>query len=203
MYKHKNGISFRKVSISDIEFLYHLKEDTLWGVHETFMKNMEDQKRWIENLDESKEMFFTIWYEKERFGVFSYTNIDLYHRCCRYSGSGTRKGSKKQLAFNALECGIDFAFEILNLNRIEADIIAYNVPSLKLNLNLGLKIEGTRKKAVYKSGVYYDSHLVAMLREDWQSSSRIKDYHGSCNLTFNHNLNEKLIQRFQNKICFE
>jgi RimJ/RimL family protein N-acetyltransferase len=78
----------------------------------------------------------------------------------------------------------DFGFEVLNLRRLEAEVLDNNPAALSFDLNLGYQIEGRKRQAVYKSGNYHDSFLIAMLRDQWKNSDRLLSYGGICNVNY-------------------
>jgi len=62
---------------------------------------------------------------------------------------------------------VQFAFEDLNLRRVEADVGAFNDASVGLLESLGFQREGARREAAYYRGDYYDMLTYGLLREEW------------------------------------
>ncbi len=62
---------------------------------------------------------------------------------------------------------LDYAFNTLNLRKINSSVYAFNKRSLKYNLKCGYKIEGVRKKQIFRKGEYHDEILIAVFKEDW------------------------------------
>ena len=60
-----------------------------------------------------------------------------------------------------------YAFNVLNLRRINSRVISFNKRSLKCQLKCGYKVEGVMKKEVWKNGRYYDLITLAVFRRDW------------------------------------
>lgn len=63
-----------------------------------------------------------------------------------------------------------YGFLELNLNRIELVVYGYNERAIKSYQKIGFRHEGTRRQALFREGRYYDTHLMAMLRQEWQDS---------------------------------
>ena len=59
---------------------------------------------------------------------------------------------------------IDFGFESLKLNRIEAKYIKENVMSRKVMERSGMLFEGTMKSAIYSKNKYWDIGVCAIVR---------------------------------------
>lgn len=196
MYHHKEGIWYRKIDRSDLKDLKELKDASWWGTHSTMIINDEDQERWYESLSSRGDLVMIAMKEDERAGVCCYTNQNNINRSCHISGSIFRDASKKSLAKAAWFCGLDFAFEILNMRRLEAEVLPYNLPAQNLNIDaIGMKVEGVRRQAVYKSGRYYDSIMLGLLRDEWEADERVLNYGGSCNTDIDHDKTDKLIKR--------
>jgi RimJ/RimL family protein N-acetyltransferase len=46
-------------------------------------------------------------------------------------------------------------------------VYAFNKRSLRYNLKCGYKVEGVRKKQIFRNGKYHDEILIAVFKEDW------------------------------------
>ena len=67
----------------------------------------------------------------------------------------------------ALNQVVDFGFNILKLNRIEAFISPDNQPSLSIITKLGFKQEGVLRSHYKSQDVIYDSVVYSILRIDY------------------------------------
>lgn len=65
---------------------------------------------------------------------------------------------------------IDFGWEHMKLNRIEADVVQGNQRSLHVLEKLGFRKEGVLRQRLLKGGKYYDIHLFGLLRCDYQQN---------------------------------
>lgn len=204
MYTHKSGIRLRKIERSDLKSLLDLKRESWWGTHNTTFVNMDDQQRWYESLGCGTLVVIAEWttshvVEPERvpIGVALYTDIDWIGRSLRISGSVYKDSRKPEIVKAGFAAGLDYAFEILNMRRVEAEVLETNIPAQKMEIGyLGFKVEGRRRKAVYKCGGYYDSIMLGMMREEWQSHPRVMGYGDSCNEDFSPLTAQKLADRF-------
>lgn len=61
---------------------------------------------------------------------------------------------------------IEYAFQSLNLHRLEAEIHPENEASIKLSLKLGMCFEGVRRKCLLVDGVWQDQNVYSILEED-------------------------------------
>lgn len=78
-----------------------------------------------------------------------------------------RKQWRQGLMSEALHAIIQFGFEQMALNRIEADASIYNDGSINLLKKLGFVQEGTQREQYYEAGRYHDLVLLALLKRDW------------------------------------
>jgi len=62
---------------------------------------------------------------------------------------------------------LDYAFNTLNLRKICSAVIAFNKRSLQYSLHCGYKIEGTKRKQIFRKGKYWDEILLGLFKEDW------------------------------------
>lgn len=179
MYNHNNGCVFRKLSVLDLPKLKTLKEDSWATTHKVTFVNDNDQETWFKSLGPdslylicyhsaiSRSEESNIKWEDRPIGFLGLTNIDPVSHSANISGGIFREFRGNEWSLRAWEAGTDFAFEMLNLHRINAEVLENNVAAFKMNLNLGYSLEGKKRKAVYKSGSYLDSYVFGMLREDW------------------------------------
>lgn len=62
---------------------------------------------------------------------------------------------------------LDYIFNTLNLRKVCSGTIAYNKRSLRYSLHCGYKIEGRRRKLIFKKGRYWDVIELGLFREEW------------------------------------
>lgn len=101
-------------------------------------------------------------------GTMGLHNINVKDRT---AVSGTLIGEKeywsKGFGTDAKMILLDYAFNTLNLRKINSSVYAFNKRSLKYNLKCGYKIEGVRKKQIFRNGKYHDEILIAVFKESW------------------------------------
>lgn len=198
MYTHKNGTTFRKVEEEDLKLLLDLKNESWWGTHSVLFANMRDQQRWFENLGDKQ--VFTIIRGQAAMGVCVISDVDFISRKASISGSVVKEFRNNNNPRLIFEAGIDFAFEMFNFNRLEAEVLESNYSAQLLEVNLlGFTVEGKKRMAVYKAGRYYDSIVLGLLRSEWEQQARVKMMRG-CNTTVDHDKAERLVLRSRRNI---
>ncbi|MAF10998.1 GNAT family N-acetyltransferase [Candidatus Poribacteria bacterium] len=67
----------------------------------------------------------------------------------------------------AAQAVVDYAFEVLQLNRVHAEYLTRNPASARVLEKVGMTYEGCRRQHVKKWGVLEDLGLYGILRSDW------------------------------------
>jgi RimJ/RimL family protein N-acetyltransferase len=186
MYIHKNGICLRKIERYDLPKLKDLKNESWFGTHHITFLNDFDQEKWFEGLNRNTHLILIAIDTKtnNEVGVYKFQNIDWYNR--KYDSSHDVFKEFRGMGYSkpVLCAGTDFAFEVMNMNRIDGEVLENNIASLKSALYAGFTEEGIRRKSIYKCGEYLNSIHIGLLREDWVNLHRIKEYGGICNVSY-------------------
>jgi len=66
---------------------------------------------------------------------------------------------------------IEFGWQQMKLNRIEADVVQGNIASMKIMERLGFKQEGILRQRLRKGGKYYDVFLYGLLRKEYDETA--------------------------------
>jgi RimJ/RimL family protein N-acetyltransferase len=186
MYIHKEGIALRKIEKEDLSLLKELKNESWFGTHNINFLNDLDQQRWFESLNNKTHLILIGLDVKtnERVGLYKIQNIDWYNRTYDSSHDVFKNHRGKGYSKPVLCAGTDFAFEVLNMNRIDGQVLENNIASMKSAEYAGFIKEGIRRKAIYKCGEWLDSVHIGLLKSDWEQLDRIKKYNGICNISY-------------------
>lgn len=186
MYIHKNKIKLSKIEESDLPLLKQLKDESWFGTHNISIINMNDQLKWFNSLNNNSQLILKATDTETNWdvGLYKISNIDWVNR--RYDSAHDvffdyrGKGYSKKV----LEAGIDFGFEILNVNRIDTEVLENNLASLKTAIYVGFIEEGVKRKCIYKCNQYLDSIFLGLLKEDWINLNRVKQMNNICNISY-------------------
>ncbi len=99
---------------------------------------------------------YTRWAREHRYAVLGF---DLARR---YWGQG--------LMSEAATAVIGYGFEQLDLNRIEATVLAGNLPSIALLTRHGFTLEGRLAQRARHRGTFHDIHMYALLKSAWPTT---------------------------------
>lgn len=64
---------------------------------------------------------------------------------------------------------VQHAFETMNLNRVWLLVYEFNERALRAYERVGFQKEGVLRQEMYRQGRYWNTILMAILREDWEA----------------------------------
>lgn len=172
----KDGIVLRPVKEDDIN--YFLK----WFNDPAIMRNVRRylpmtemfEREWIANLGkkENENVVFVIDLLTPNklftIGICGLHQINWHDQCAEFGITiGDKDMHRKGHGFTAASLLINYAFQQLNLRRIDSAAYDFNEPSIRLHHKLGFKEEGLRRKAIYVDGDFHDVIVFGLLREEF------------------------------------
>jgi UDP-4-amino-4,6-dideoxy-N-acetyl-beta-L-altrosamine N-acetyltransferase len=113
---------------------------------------------------------------KNILGLVSLININHINRSAEFHlmiGDANHRG--KGLGFFATNEILNHAFQNLNLNRIQLEVLNTNEAAKNLYIKSGFIQEGLCRQAIYKTGVYQDTCIMAILRQEF-ACKKIADH---------------------------
>ncbi|MEZ4517372.1 MAG: GNAT family protein [Chloroflexota bacterium] len=101
-------------------------------------------------------------------GLLELSGIQWSHRTA-YIGIGIGNGDYRNrgLGRDAMNLGLRFAFQELNLHRVWLTVIGYNARAVTLYEQLGFVREGAYRDHVERDGTRYDMLVYGLLRQEW------------------------------------
>lgn len=144
---------------------------TKWLAGASFPYTIEDAKEFINKTINNNLYNFAIVLKSENkvIGGTQLTNIDLKNGT---AGGGIWINEKYQgygYGSEAFGARIKYAFEVLNLRRLENGYFKENEKSHKMQLRFGYKDEGIKRKRFISkaTGKIEDEYITGLLREEW------------------------------------
>jgi RimJ/RimL family protein N-acetyltransferase len=136
-----------------------------------FPSSMDFHKRWFENLkNDNSNLRLAI--EVNGVGLIGLSNLMKIDWRNKNAWYGILIGEKDNRGLgygrDILRTSMLYAFNELNLNRLDTSIIEYNKVSLSLFCNVfGWKKVGIRKNYYYRKGKYWNQILVGITRKEY------------------------------------
>lgn len=85
---------------------------------------------------------------------------------CRGRGFGTE----------AMKILLSFAFEQINVNKVRLNVYSFNERAIKSYEKCGFKKEGVLRQEIFRNGKYYDTIVMGLLREEWETGTGTLPY---------------------------
>ena len=170
-----NGdVTLRPIKNTDNDILYSLinNQDIINSVVGfSFPTNESEHIDWIKKQSENKNNArFMIDFKDQTVGYIGLSNINIVNR----SGElGIKilstKFHGKGIGTNAVQLLVKYAFDYLNLRRIETSILEDNIKSLNLfSKKLNWSYEGKKISSVYRKGTYHNEVLFALINSHYE-----------------------------------
>lgn len=145
------------------------KDDSVWNMlgGAKYFVSEAYEKKWVEDvIFNSRDLRLAICLvENDRYiGNVYMTDIDMINRSCQtHVIVGEKDCWGIGLAKEALLQCIDFMVKERGLQRFEAHILEDNKQSIKMHEKCGYKMEGLRRRSIYKNGKYHNQFIYAYL----------------------------------------
>ncbi|MFX1376830.1 MAG: GNAT family N-acetyltransferase [Promethearchaeota archaeon] len=142
-------------------------------------KTLDEQKKRFESQQEkfSEHISFEIWHKKDKkpIGRIGLGYIDWINGWANvYIWIGEKAYWGKNIATEATELLIDYAFTELNLNKLHGGVIIDNIGSWTVAEKLGFVLEGIEEEEIYIDGKYHNYKTFRLLKEDWLEREKNK-----------------------------
>ena len=139
-------------------------------IAQTFPKTEKDEEDWFNKLG-SDQKNVVLGIETKNSILIGIMGIHRINWIDRTAITGAVIGEKeywnKGYGTDAKMILLEYAFNTLNLRRISSSVIAYNKRSLHYSLHCGYKIEGKKRKHIFKKGKFRDLIELGLFREEW------------------------------------
>lgn len=178
-------VTLRAVEKSDLDQLHiwandPATQDIIGNIH--FPSSREYQSTWHDSLksDHLNQRFAISTEEDGLLGISSIINIDWRNR---HAWHGIVLGDKnirgKGFGIDTVMATMRYAFDEMNLERLDGSIIEYNKVSHSMYCNkLGWKEEGRRRNYYFRNGRYYDQIIVGITKDDYKELLDKNNYWG-------------------------
>lgn len=170
-------IQLRPLKLTDIENTLKWRNDLeiiMLSQGIRFPKTRELEEDWYHSVLHDKSnnrVFFGIDLisNMESIGIVQITKIDYISGTCELGIMiGDKANRGKGYGNEAYSIIINYAFNILNLRKVNTFSIVSNSASLKMKRKIsGFTQEGILKKHVFYDGIYHDVIIMALFKEDY------------------------------------
>lgn len=129
------------------------------------------QEGWFKKIDnETSNIRFAIESANQFIGTCILSNIDWKNRCVGINIKLLEQYRKNGYGKECIQLLVKYCYEEINMNRIEANILEYNIASQKLFEKCGFTLEGKKRSAIYKNNKYNDVRIYSLLKEEYSKN---------------------------------
>lgn len=175
-------VTIRAIEKEDLLFLKDMmndKEIEMMTVGSHFPISFFQEEQWyINNICKPDFHKYIIESPKDgAMGLVCLENIDWRNRSFQVPIKLKKgKSSIVGIGIDAHIAMLRFAFDELQMYRAWGTVLEYNQASLNMQKRCGYTIEGRKRRAIYKSGKYYDLILTGLLRDEYYNFIQEEGY---------------------------
>lgn len=168
----------RKLTLADVEDVFAYASDpdvaemTTWSPHESLddsLAFLTGVQRWYDDGDGGPWGIVV----KETGQVVGTVGLSVisWHARAEIGYAIGKAWWGRGITTEAARAALQFGFETLNLNRIEARCLPENIASERVMQKLGMIHEGLLREHMYAKGRFDDLKMYSMLRREWGSGT--------------------------------
>ena len=129
----------------------------------------EKTLRWYENRNCATRIDGVIEYEGIPVGLIGLIGIDLTHQKAElYISMGDKRYKRKGIGYRAVRLVMEYAFEVLRVNKVFLNVDAENKAACRLYEKAGFICEGYFRQDLLHRGRLIDRKRYAVLKEDFR-----------------------------------
>jgi RimJ/RimL family protein N-acetyltransferase len=152
---------------ADVEFM------RLYDARPACPRTEAELARWFEELQKAKDTFaFAVrpLDSDDLIGTLELDGIMWPHGVCGIGiAIGDRANWGQGYGYEAAQLALGFAFNELNLHRVQATVFSYNERSIALFEKLGFRREGVYREFLQRDGERYHMLLYGLLDREWRA----------------------------------
>ncbi len=170
---------FRAIKRSDLDDIYEYSSNPktsqylLWSPHQSISTTKEFIEIVLSKYKSGDYNDWAIVYKKtgKMIGTCGFTRIDQDNRLVEIGYVLNPDFWGKGLATEAVERVLEFAFEVMNVNRVEAKFMFGNEASLKVMKKVGMTFEGYQRDAIFAKGKFRTIGTASILKREYNSNN--------------------------------
>lgn len=167
-------IYLRPMELEDMKYYQEMLNDESISANVvgwSFPVSIEEQENWFHKVvgDARNKRFSIVLKENDEVvGMLTLSSIDWHNRSATHGIKLHPSCPKGQgIGTDAVITLMKYAFEEVNLNRLDGSWIDYNIPSKRLYEKCGWYEEGTKKEAIYRNGEYHDLKIAGITKREY------------------------------------
>lgn len=128
----------------------------------------EQHRRWFERIKNDDRNAYLIYeYDQVPSGLVYFNDINRAHGLGTWGFYLGREDLPKGTGTRMCLLGLEYAFEVLGIRKVNAEVLENNMPSLKLHRKIGFKQEGLFVNHINKNGILHNLYRFGYFSGDW------------------------------------
>lgn len=171
-------LNLRQIKQEDRESIYEILSNFEVIKYDTFelftnMKQAEDMINWFDEAFKQKQAIFWGISFKSSSEIIGFCKCEIEIPKVRadFGYDLNPKHWNKGIITEALSAIMNFTFNALDVNRIEATVSTENIASIKVLKKLGFTQEGILRERSYLRGSYHDMIMFSILKNEYLSAT--------------------------------
>ncbi len=175
-------VTLRAIEKEDLELMREMLNDPEIEnlvVGWAFPVSKYQQNQWYDNnITNDNNLRFIIETSQDgAIGLATLTDIDWKNRRAIHGIKlANKKNRTKGLGIDTVMAIMRYAFDELQLNRLDGSWFEDNIASQKLYTKCGWKVEGKHRQYIYKKGQYRDLVMVGVLKDEYEKLVKENSY---------------------------
>jgi len=174
--KVDSEIVLKEIELSDAEEIFKLIDSDrenlrTWLSFVDSTKEIADTKDFIHSIrflpEDIRDLVTVIIYKNQKIGLIGFKLTDFENKKTEIGYWITKEFENKGIVTKSVVKMIDYAFNTLNLNRIQIKCGIGNEKSSKIPKKLNFKFEGIERSAELLNGKFIDAEVYSILKDEW------------------------------------
>lgn len=174
--KVDSEIVLKEIELSDAEDIFKLIDSDrenlrIWLSFVDSTKEIEDTKDFIRSIlflpEDIRDFVAVIIYNEQKIGLIGFKLTDFVNKKTEIGYWISKEFENKGIVTKSVVKMINYAFNNLELNRIQIKCGIGNEKSSKIPKKLNFKFEGIERSAELLNGKFIDAEVYSILKDEW------------------------------------
>lgn len=172
-------VVLRKMRAEDMEMVrkWRMKPEITRYMYTDPIITIEQQMAWFEKVSKSDDLYWIVVQNGQPVGLASLVEWDKKNNRITGGAYIAEKNSETfKLAIELQLNLLNYAFNVLKVNKVCGEVISENVGALRTLEMCGSVREGILREHIFKNGKYYDVVVQSTIKSDWEKvKGRLKN----------------------------
>jgi ribosomal-protein-serine acetyltransferase len=170
-------LELREITLSDATAIFKTIDRNrnylrTWLPFVDYTRSVADTESYILSVSASvnfSEMVFVVLYQLQHIGIIGFKGIDPINLKLEIGYWLAEAQQGKGIMIHCCQAMINYAFESLEMNRIQLKVATGNYKSQKIPVKLGFTREGIERDGELSStGQFHDLEVYSLLKREWK-----------------------------------